>query len=72
MRQALTISLPESINKQLNRYIKEENTTRSDFVREAISNHLYFKKLQKIRNKMILFAQSQGIFTDEDVFSKIS
>jgi len=72
MRQALTISLPEKINKELNRFIREENTTRSDFVREAISNHLYFKKLQKIRDKFIPHAQNLGIYTDEDVFNLIS
>jgi len=72
MRQVLTISLPENLNKEMNQYMKEEKITRSDLVREAIFDYIYFKKLKHLRDKMIIKSQKSGIYTDEDVFELIS
>ena len=72
MRRALTISLPPSMSDELDKVTKEEGITRSDVARVAISDYLYTKRFQKLRDKMSLLARSKGVFTDEDVFNKVS
>ncbi len=72
MRQALTISLPEKTALEMDKFIKEEGNTRSHFIREAIQDYIYFRKLRKLRDKMTLKAQKNKIFTDEDVFKLVS
>jgi len=52
--------------------MKEEGITRSDVIRESLKDYIYFRKLKKLRNKMIIKAQKNGIFTDQDVFDTVS
>jgi hypothetical protein len=41
-------------------------------LKKEITDYIYFMKLKKLRNKMIVKAQKNGIFTDQDVFYKVS
>ena len=72
MRQTLTISLPQALKKEIDALVKEDGLTRSDLIRESLSDYIYFRKLKKTRDKMVTKAQKIGIYTDEDVFNKIS
>ena len=72
MRQVITISLPEKIKKEVDSLIKEDGVTRSDIIRESLKDYIYFRKLNKLRNKMVIKAQKRGIFTDQDVFDIVS
>ena len=63
MRQALTISLPEHLNNEINDFLNQENINRSDFIREAINDYIYYKKLKKLRDKMLIHAEKNNIFT---------
>ncbi len=72
MRQAITISLPEKIKKEVDSLKKEDGVTRSDIVRESLKDYIYFRKLNKLRNKMVIKAQKRGVFTDQDVFDIVS
>jgi metal-responsive CopG/Arc/MetJ family transcriptional regulator len=72
MRETLSISLPNKIKKEIDQITKEDGITRSDLIRESLNDYLYFRKLNKLRNKMIFKAQSNNIFTDDDVFNKVS
>ena len=71
MRQSITISLPEKVKKEVDYLMKEEGITRSDVIRESLKDYIYFRKLKKLRNKMIIKAQKNGIFTDQDVFDAV-
>jgi len=51
---------------------KEESKHVSDLVRESIQRYITIYKFRKLRNKVLPFAESQGILTDEDVFKIIS
>ncbi len=57
---------------EMDTILKEEGISRSDLVREAIHDYIYFRKLKKIRDKMVSKAQASGIFNDEDVFERVS
>ncbi|NOY10421.1 MAG: ribbon-helix-helix protein, CopG family [Spirochaetes bacterium] len=72
MRKVLTISIPENIEKEIDQFVKEENSSRSEVIRKAIMDYIYFKKLRKLREKMMLKAQSKKAYTDEDIFKTVS
>lgn len=72
MKENVTVSLPETISSDLKRIAKEEGLTKSQIVRDALQDYIFIKKFRALRNKMVAKAQAQGVFTDEDVFEKVS
>ncbi len=72
MKQTLTIRLPENLRKELQKISEEESKPMSDVVRESLQRYISIYKLRQLRNKVLPFAESQGILTDEDVFDLIS
>ena len=68
----ITIRLPEDLEKELETVIKEEKTSKSEIIREAISRHLARKRFKRLRRQVLPFAEAQGIFTDEDVLEAVS
>ncbi|MCK4557959.1 MAG: ribbon-helix-helix protein, CopG family [Candidatus Aminicenantes bacterium] len=72
MRQTLTIRLPDNLRKELQKISKEESKPMSDLVRESLQRYISIYKFRRLRNKVLPFAESQGILTDEDVFNVIS
>ena len=71
MKQTLTIRLPEDLRRELQEISKEESKPVSDLVRESIKKYIAIYNFRKLRNKVLPFAESQGILTDEDVFKII-
>lgn len=72
MRQTLTIRLPDNLRKELQKISKEESKPMSDLVRESLQRYISIYKFRRLRNKVLPFAESQGILTDEDIFNVIS
>lgn len=72
MRQTITISLPAALKKKLTEAVKQEHTNRSDIVREALRQYFAREEFQRLRGIMVPKAARTGVFTDEDVFKKIS
>ncbi len=72
MRETVTISLPPSVRRELDRVPKEEGISRSDVLRESLEDFLFVRRFQRLRQRMMAAAQAQGIFTDEDVFERTS
>lgn len=72
MRQTLTIRIPDDLREELKKISKEESKPMSDLVRESLQRYIAIYKFRRIRNKVLPFAESQGILTDEDVFNLIS
>lgn len=72
MRQTLTIRLPDDLRKELQKISKEESKPMSDLVRESLQRYISIYKFHRLRNKVLPFAESQGILTDEDIFDVIS
>jgi predicted transcriptional regulator len=72
MRQTLTIRLPDDLRKELQKISHEESKPMSDLVRESLQRYISIYKFRRLRNKVLPFAESQGILTDEDVFDVIS
>jgi len=72
MRTTMTISLPEKIKTELDRTAKSEGVSRSDLVRESLSDYLFVRKFRTLRKTMAPTASQQGVYTDEDVFDRVS
>ena len=72
MRSTLTISIPESVRKQLDRVSKSEGVSRSDIVRESIRDYLFIKQFRALRKGMVSKAALRGVHTDQDVFDRVS
>lgn len=72
MRESISISLPEEVKEELDRFTEARGITRSDAVREAVADYLFREKLQALRARLMPYAEAQGVFTDEDVFRLVS
>lgn len=72
MKETITIRLPEKLQKELNKVVKADKTTRSEIIREAVSRYLALRRFQQLRKRILPFAEAQGLLTDEDVFKAIS
>lgn len=72
MKQNVTVRLPEKITSELTKIAQNEGLSKSQIVRNALEDYIFIKKFRELRNKMVARAQAQGVFTDEDIFEKIS
>lgn len=72
MRDTITIRLPEKLQKDLDKVVKAEGTSKSDVIRDAIERYLSLKRFQQLRKKVLPFAEAEGLVTDEDIFKTIS
>lgn len=72
MRETVTISLPRAIRREIDRIAKQEGVSRSDVLRQSLEDFLFVRRFRQLRQRMMAAAQAQGIFTDEDVFNRVS
>ena len=72
MKQALTVRLPDDLRKELEQISDSEAKPISDLVRESIQRYVSIYNFRKLRNRVLPFAEAQGILTDEDVFRTLS
>ncbi|MEW6001374.1 MAG: ribbon-helix-helix protein, CopG family [Nitrospirota bacterium] len=72
MRTILSVSLPENISEELDRFAKSTGRNKSDIVKESLSMFLWEMKLKKVQKKLSLKAKKLGIVSEEDVFKAIS
>lgn len=72
MRQTLTVSLPEDLKRELDKAAAADGVSRSDVMRESLREYLFIRRFRTLRQKMMVRAQAAGVFTDQDVFDRVS
>jgi metal-responsive CopG/Arc/MetJ family transcriptional regulator len=72
MRETITISIPKSIKQKLDGMMKREHLNRSDIIREALRQYFIRQEFRRLRQLMVPEAEKRGIYTDEDVFRRVS
>jgi metal-responsive CopG/Arc/MetJ family transcriptional regulator len=72
MRETVTISLPRAVRRELDRIAKEEGISRSDVLRQSLDDFIFVRRFRQLRQRMMAAAQAHGIYTDEDVFNRVS
>ena len=72
MRQTIAISLPKEIKREVDALSAEEGISRSDLIRQSIKDYLFVQQFRLLRDKMMRKAKAKGIYTDQDVFDRVS
>ena len=72
MRSTITVSLPQRMRAELDRLSRAEGVSRSDIVRESVRDYLFVRRFRRLRKSMVAQASRKGIFTDADVFDRVS
>ena len=67
----LTIRLPQALKTDLYEICREENKAASDIVRESLRRYIAIEKFRSVRKKILPFAESQGLLTDDDIFKAL-
>ena len=68
----MTISLRPGIRRELDRIAAREGVSRSDVLRASLEDDFFARRFRALRQRMMDAARTQGIFTDEDVFDRVS
>lgn len=71
-RGTLTLRLDDELERDLARLARQTGRTRSDLARDALRRQLSLLRFERLRNKVLPFAEARGLLTDEDVFSAVS
>jgi predicted transcriptional regulator len=69
---SLTVRLPDSLESALEKASRARGISKSDLAREAIERHLRVEALLRIRTRLAPHLESRGIFTEADVFERIT
>jgi metal-responsive CopG/Arc/MetJ family transcriptional regulator len=72
MRSTITISIPDDLQKEIDKLSKEEGVSRSELVRESIRDYLFIRRFRSLRRSMTAKAGKRGVYTDQDVFDRVS
>jgi predicted transcriptional regulator len=72
MGKSLTVRISDKLEKQLEATAKRENIPVSDLVRSSLERFLAVRRFHDLRGKVLPFAESQGLLTDEDIFKIVS
>ena len=71
MDKIITVRIPEEIDKDLLIISKEEDKPVSLLVRESLRRYIKIYRFRKLREKVLPFAEAQGLLTDEYIFKII-
>lgn len=72
MRATITVSLPEEVKDELDKAVRQEGVSRSDIIRESLRDYLFIRQFRTLRARMSAKAKMQGVYTDQDVFDRVS
>jgi CopG family transcriptional regulator / antitoxin EndoAI len=72
MRSVLSISLPDNVARELEKFAKSQGRNKSDIVKESISIYLWESRFEETRKGLSARAKKKGMVTDEDIFKEVS
>jgi len=61
-----SVQIRPAVARILERFVKR-GMSKSELINEALRQYLVEREFEEIRARMIPYAQSKGIYTDEDV-----
>ena len=71
MNRPITVRLPEDLRKILKEISRAERMPMSDLVWESIRRYAAIYRFRQLRKRVLPFAETQGLLTDEDVFESL-
>ena len=73
MKQAAQLQTKmQEMQAELDRIAAQEGVSRSNVLRASLEDYFFVRRFRALRQRMMAAAQAQGIFTDEDVFDRVS
>lgn len=72
MKGTVTLRLDEDLERMLNKFCRLSGRNRSDVVRDALRRQLSILMFDRLRQKVMPFAEARGYLTDEDIFKVVS
>ncbi len=72
MREVISVSLTKDLKEKLEKLSKSLENSKSEIVKQALRQFFAKEEFKNLRGKMTPEAKKRGIYTDEDIFEKIS
>jgi hypothetical protein len=72
MTENITLPLPLEIRNALEEATRAEGVSSEELVRRALRQYLFLRRFRRLADRLSAEAQNQGIFTDQDVFDRVS
>ncbi len=72
MSTTISIRIDSELESMLDKVSRSSGRPKSEVVREALRRQLTIDSFQHIRSRILPFAESQGLLTDEDIWREIS
>jgi Arc/MetJ-type ribon-helix-helix transcriptional regulator len=75
MRAVSSVSLPEPLAAELNRLVTETDRSKSDIVKESVSQYLQYlweARFCGVRRQLIRRAKRTGVTAEADLFRAVS
>ncbi len=72
MQETITVTLPAQIKPALDEMGQREGASLDELITRAIEEYLFAHRFRLLRERMASRAQEQGIYTDQDVFERVS
>ena len=68
----LSIRVDPELDALLSRLSEEQGKSKSEVAREALRRQLRLAQFDRLRRRVMPFAESRGYLIDEDVFQEVS
>ena len=72
MNETLTVRLSKGMKVKLLAISRTDHIPVSDLVRQSIEGLIALRQFRRLRSQVLPYAEAQGLFTDEDIFRKVS
>ncbi len=72
MRSVLSVSLPENLAVELEKFAKGTGRSKSDIVKESVHLYLWEAQFRKMQKRLSIKAKKLGIVSEEDVYKAVS
>ena len=72
MGRTIRITLSGEVGAELDRVARRDGTSQSEVLRKALQDYLFIRRFRALRARMMAKAQARGVYTDEDVFGRVS
>lgn len=72
MSDTVTLTLPSRLQSAVYEVAAQEGVLAQELVNRALENYLFLRQFRLLSERMIAKAETQGIYTDQDVFDLVS
>lgn len=72
MQDTIGVSLSKEQRSALAELTRQEGVPVDELVNQTVEEHLFFKRFRSLRERLVTKARAQGIYTDQDVFDRVS